>query len=111
MECFEGETTLKLYKVSPSGDITSSVTLPVAARPRIRAWPNPFTDRVTLDGLPANGLYRVDLVDMSGRVCYSQRWSGTEIVFPETLPAGAYSLRVTSLLMNQVTGSQMVVKQ
>lgn len=64
------------------------------------AFPNPFTDRLTLLGLPTGERVRIELMDASGRVLNSSEDLVPEsraLVWPAPagLPSGTYVLRVS----------------
>ena len=70
------------------------------SRTSATAFPNPFTDRLTLLGLPSGERVRIDLMDASGRVLHSSEDLVPEsraLVWPapKGLPSGTYLLRVS----------------
>jgi hypothetical protein len=77
-----------LPKKAIGHSISAALTMHVA--------PNPFTSEFTLGYEGGSSPARIDVIDMMGRVAESREIaSGSDIHLGESLPAGAYLLRVT----------------
>ncbi len=64
----------------------------------VEAWPNPCSSRFTLSGLIETTVYRLEMMDASGRIVFAGELSGNknpDINLPD-LPAGIYSLLIRS---------------
>lgn len=71
-------------------------------------WPNPVNDRLNLQYSPDAKPERIELYDLKGCLVLSQS-SGLESLDMKSLPAGAYTMRVT--LENRKAFSDKVVKE
>lgn len=75
-------------------DITSMVGVNEEAEAVVRAWPNPFTDRVYISTIPALRHTQMLLIDAVGRTVRTQTLNGanTSLVEASGLSTGAYTL-------------------
>ncbi len=68
---------------------------------KILAFPNPTSNSITINasGLICGRDYKMDLIDMNGKVCYAKTiHAKMSIEIPlETMPAGVYILRIHTL--------------
>lgn len=84
----------------PDDDVTVSILAFGERRIPVKAYPNPTTDRLTVDlGEAASELSEVALLDLHGRVMLHRTVSASLLLFPEVadLPGGTYFLRGTDL--------------
>lgn len=89
---FENPTRLIAGPCANSVGI-DGVTLPLA----VKVIPNPFRDQTRIEFTPDGSAYRVELIDLSGRVVrrIEQVTSGEVTLTREGLPAGMYMLQLT----------------
>lgn len=66
------------------------------ALPDIRLYPNPASDRVTLQGMSTGQSWTADWLHANGQTCHTARGTGpAELTLP-SLPAGLYWVRITT---------------
>lgn len=61
-------------------------------QPAINAFPNPFSDKITVDGLPSMCPYKI--VDIQGRTIQSGNLKNNEAIDLENLNSGTYLLHI-----------------
>ncbi len=69
----------------------------VSSAEGISAYPNPFDRSVTLTGLQSREVYTVQVIDMTGRLCYSSEMSHPASTASVTIPdlnTGVYMIRL-----------------
>lgn len=102
---------LKLYKISPAGDIVSSTNLVVSPPKQAPVvYPNPFSTQVFLEGLPAQAT-TAQLYDPLGRLLYTVDTDGLSIDFPSSLKPGTYLLCLRKMGTGALLHSQWLVKK
>lgn len=105
----QGPDLLKLYKISPAGDIisSSSLALPSAKAPVV--YPNPFSSQFSIQGLPPYET-SVELYDPLGRLLFTAVSNGAPIQCPHHLKPGTYLLCVHNMDTRERVHSQWVIK-
>jgi hypothetical protein len=108
LECVassDNNNILKLYKISPEGNIISSVTLPAGREQLVLVYPNPFIDEINIEAAGQTSL-TVELFDAGGKPVWRQQTTGLPLRVEPALPPGIYFLRAgtqdgTQLICNQ----------
>ncbi|MBK9174816.1 MAG: T9SS type A sorting domain-containing protein [Flavobacteriales bacterium] len=75
----------------------STIGIEEASQPMFSAWPNPFTDRVTIGSLEAAKGCALEVFDVHGKLVVAKRLVNTLVVDLGHLPGGAYEIRLTTL--------------
>lgn len=88
----------------------STIGIEEGSQPTFNAWPNPFTDRVTIGSLDAMRGCILQVFDVHGKLVASERLVNTLVADLGHLHAGAYELRLTSLDGAREIGHARVVK-
>lgn len=110
LQCTEYHNRLRLYKISPQGDLVSAFTFPNdAADPVYVFGPNPFTTELYCPDLGARRIL-AEMYDLSGRLCFSQTIQNG-VLRPEALPEGLYVLRIRNADSGETLHVQKVVKR
>lgn len=100
---------LKLYKISPSGDIVSSNSLVLQVGHAPVVYPNPFSSQFSVEGLPTTSA-TAQLYDQLGRLLYTEVFDGTPIRCPSHFLPGNYLLCLRNTGTGELLHSQWVVK-
>jgi len=106
----QDQNILKLYKVNAAGNIVSFTSFPMAKVPAVKVYPNPFVDRISIEGLMEPGGL-VEIYDCTGRLCQSATLANQQVQVDPALPPGLYAMTIRSRTNNRVLYSQKLVKQ
>ena len=59
----------------------------------IKVYPNPFTDKLYVDGITENGTIRI--IDLNGRVVLNRQINSNETINTSSLPSGNFIIKLT----------------
>jgi Secretion system C-terminal sorting domain len=99
---------LKIFKISPEGDIISETNLPMQAEDKVFFSPNPFVDELTLSSEVLNDNLMATIYDISGRLIGDFSLNNGKLYLGH-LPLGSYVVHLMDQ-ENKFLGSQVIVK-
>ena len=88
----EFKQNLNFQQVNHLARFGSHLSIAAQEKPSIKAYPNPFTDKITLEGLPSICPYKI--VDIQGRTIQSGKVKNNEAINLENLVSGTYLLQI-----------------